>query len=326
VSLSTSSSNPSRSAGPNPKPAFFLSLFVVGALASLLIMTALCEHVLRSQVVPNDHFWHHVDLFYDTLPPSAAFGDSHIARGFIGHKNSPNLAYPSEALPQMETKIRALYEDRQIVPQKIIFQVSPQMFAKYREEDFQRNYVEIFERGQKRYTPFGLYIFDGYYRKRLIAYLKSYALRGRLEQQTEFMEYGGILSDDVLRRTKNTAEKVMLKNRILLHIPEPGFEHSEYAAILERSIAFLKEKGADVCMVSMPASTEYRQMVSDLGYGPNFQNAFTYFQNVQKKHKARYVSFYTELDDDTLFMNPDHLNRDGAKHLTPIIFDRCFAN
>ena len=95
-----------------------------------LLLFSASEALVRTSVLHQDEFIAHAHLFMAARDTDAAFGDSHVARGFYPPKGMVNLAYPSEGIEHMDWKVRSYFADKD--PGRVIVQADPHLLAPYR--------------------------------------------------------------------------------------------------------------------------------------------------------------------------------------------------
>ena len=89
-------------------------------------------------------------------------------------------------------------------------------------------------------------------------------------------------------------------------------------------IAFLAERGAQLCFLRLPLTSEYLDAI--LG-DPAYNRAYRAFQDLAKAYAATYVDFL-DLPMEyrpEYFMNQDHLSAEGSAVFAPLVFRACFG-
>ena len=174
------------------------------SVIAVIAIVAASEWMLRTQVDPQDHFSRHIELFHNTQHKHAIFGDSHVARGFIGSEDVVNLAYLSESIPRTWDKVKQ-YCQKDKCKHTILLQADPNQFAAYRfnakERDFDTYYV--------RNETLQWQLNDPYYNPRLVRYWETFVFKG-LVQQTEFTAHGSILSTEALGPAPTCMDKLVV--------------------------------------------------------------------------------------------------------------------
>lgn len=296
----------------------FLGIFMATTLGVLLLLGGASEWLLRAKVMPEDHFWRHMALFEQDDRVDAAFGDSHVARGFLGDIAMVNLASPSENLDQIALKIEHFFEDRS--PGRVVLQADPHLFSTYRMAADDRNYPDLLADGSL--TSSGLALFDSYYRPRLLRYWMV-ALLGNdgFVSTVEFTANGAQLSDTMLGETLTAREQLALINRVALHHSvgeDTDAQRLRYAQIVED----LRNNGARVCLVGFPVSAPYRAVADQ---SESFLEARNWFRDLASTQQVAYHDYWEFPFENNEFQDWDHLNTAGSERFSADVLETCFA-
>ena len=237
-----------------------IAAFFVSCAGCFAIFTGVSEWFIRSEVAPVDTLERHVALFSTTRSPYAAFGDSHVARGFDAQTPVVNLAYPSENLDRMAYKA-ARYLDRVSAPEAILIQADPHLFAPYRLNAGLADYPEIF--GDAR----GALIksFSDRYRPQLLELWRSYFWNNRRMISTiEVTPQGALLSPGDISTWALSELEDFTGKRVALHQPIDNPAQSRSAIRYRRMVERFVETGANVCLAALPISPVYREKIGSL--------------------------------------------------------------
>jgi hypothetical protein len=295
----------------------FLRAAVLAFVIALATLAGATEQLLRKHVVPVDLFRRHVEFVESERRSDAAFGDSHIARGFPGTSTIANLAFLSESIEQIDAKVRYYYRER--APGRVILLGAPHLFRADAESS-SRDYARIFSTTDS--AGVSLYLFDPYYRVRVPRYWFTWLRHGgSFPSALTLAPHGGLLSDATIL-DPGTRHRLEAVRRVAGHRPAPAFERSSAARRYESLVALLVERGAKLCIVTMPTSLAYREYAAA---DPRFAAALAFVESVGRRHGAAYVSYWSRFDDLALFADVDHLNRSGAELLAPELERDCFA-
>jgi hypothetical protein len=316
MNSSTSSFSPRRA----------LALFASVAASVGLSLFAASEALVRAEVEQQDEFVSHVRLFETSQAVDAAFGDSHVARGFVPPDGMVNLAYPSEGIEHLDWKIRTYFAARK--PGRVIVQADPHLLAPYRLRNRLGDYPVRFAQvaAAKTWAP---RIGEDRYRANLVNYWSSYVKSGGdLVSRIEVLENGALLSpgdlsaDDARWRAYQT--RVRIANHRVYPLPAVADRLKTYSGLLD----FLGERGAEVCMANFPLSPDYRDAMAADGQGVSAREreaVLAFFEDEAKRTGARYVDLRALTSDRSEFRDVDHLNGGSAVKYGSAIMDACFG-
>ena len=296
--------------------------FFVGFAALFAVLTGVSEWFVRSQVAPADTLERHVELFSTTRSPYAAFGDSHVARGFDAQMPVVNLAFPSENLDRMDWKA-ARYLDRVKTPKMVLIQADPHLFAPYRLNAGLADYPEIF--GEARGALLKAY--SDRYRPQLLALWRSYFWNDwRMVSTIEVTPQGALLSPGDVSSWPRAEQIEFTRKRVALHQPIKNLAQSHSAIGYRRMVERFVEKGASVCLAALPTSPLYRDEITSLTVQQRgaWAEAIAFYESLAAKPGVRFVDHRAAYSDLTLFRDPDHLNKKGAIHYSPRLQAACF--
>jgi hypothetical protein len=119
-----------------------------------------------------------------------------------------------------------------------------------------------------------------------------------------------------------TRHRLEAARRVKRHSPAVAFERSSAAHRYAELVALLVERGASLCIVTMPTSPAYREYAAA---DPRFSAAFAFIERLARRRGVARVSYWDRFDDLALFADVDHLNRFGAELLAPELEHDCFA-
>ncbi len=291
---------------------FFLTW--VGISAIFLLSS---EFLIRIKVEPEDTFEKHRRLFFASDKSNVVFGDSHGAQGFMGAEDFVNLSYASESIEIMKAKVR-LYFARH-TPRRVVFQADPHLFSDYRIKENVRDYIRLFER------PDGplLQVLTPRHRRYLFHYWAAFILGSDFKSNFRFNADGSqVLLTEEAGRGRSILSGFDLESRVRLQMPRENFKKSESFKQYRDILNYLKERQAEVCLVTFPVSPAY---AGEAKRFPEFEEARFSFQDMASTYGFSYASYWDSLEDSARFTNEDHLNEEGAKELTQKIVKDCFG-
>lgn len=285
-----------------------------------VVLAGASEYVLRSQIAPQDEFIAHTQMFNSNRSANAAFGDSHVARGFVPPGGMLNLAYPSESIPRMAWKVETYFNAH--APGRVIIQADPHMFAPYRLGQGVGNYPEQFKNPSGSET--GLLLSIPRYRANLVNYWASFTRKGgRLKSEITFTEGGAHLSPGDISKEPVRFRRFAALNRVRTHDLGPVTAQQDYRETYARMLTELESKGANICMVTFPLSPDYKVALESLNDAERAE-LLAFFQIQAKRTGARYVNWDNATERLSDFRDTDHLNGEAAKRLSPDLMARCF--
>ncbi len=301
-----------------------IALFLVAVAATLMVLVAASEWLVRTKVTPEDTLFKHVALFNNASSPYAAFGDSHVARNFYALAPVINLGYSSENIQQMSWKAER-YLQRTPHPKIILLQADPHLFSEYRTESGLQGYPQIFSTSK----GWRLWSLSDQYRPQLPALWRAFAGNGgKLISDIEFTPQGAMLSPGNLSQWTQAQTDSFINVRAPLHVPSVGFEHSQDAALYSGMVHDFVKAGAKICLVAFPVAPVYRARV--LAQNPHaqaqFDRATNFFKALADDPKVHFIDHRTLFDDPSLYRDPDHLNMTGARAYGPLLQSECFGN
>ncbi len=276
------------------------------------------EWLIRTRVIPNHNFYKYLSLFQTTAETSAIFGDSEVSYGFTGYPGFVNMAYPGDDFVNVDTKVRLFFANRK--PDKVILQAGLHHFSKQylwrvgRDDAFR----DLLRDGA---PPSFLEILNPIHRPEISRYWKVFLGKGKFIPRHLFQPDGSRLVID--RYTDYPQEfRRMAANRVASQIaPVDGLEQFYVADIYRELVDFLLEKGARMCLVTMPVAAEITEVTDSM---EEFARAVAFFQRLAREKGIRYVSYWHNNLDDTFFADIQHLNAQGARVVTREIVNRCF--
>jgi hypothetical protein len=275
---------------------------------SIVALFSASEWLVRTHVLPQDTLAAHRDLLATNTRPNAAFGDSHVARGFDAPQHFANLAYPSENIEEMIAKITHNYLHR--APGRVILQADPHLFSPYR----------VYGAASASNAPQLPAIFSDRHRPRLLAYWEVFVRgKGTMDSKVTMTPNGSLLSGGDLSLDAPRRKQFDARTRAFWHriIPSEAVTTAKarYAGLLD----LLNEQGANVCLVSFPVSPAYR-----LAIAAAHAEQIAFFRAQAARVGARYVDARADVRPLHHFRDVDHLNIEGARAFSPTLLGRCF--
>jgi len=291
-------------------------------VVSLVALAGATEWLVRTQVEPQDTFRNHLGLLQSATQNDAAFGDSHVARGFNAAGGFVNLAYPSENIEYMFSKMRAHFDS--VTPGRVIVQADPHLFAAYRLNAPFRPY------GKTAQTAPILYAATARHRPQLVAYWAAFRRGfGTLESTVHQTKEGALLSQGDLSASPPRRRQVDARVRIQNHTLGQPQAVDDAQKRYSEMIAFLSSKGAQICLVSFPVSPDYLAALARAERSPatpGHVTAIRFFDETAAQSDARYVDARAHIQEIALFRDVDHLNVAGAAVFSNALMGHCFGD
>lgn len=290
-----------------------------GTLSGLLLVFALASVALvKYAVEPNDTLVSRLELIRQGSARNAAFGDSHVVWGIMGSPDFLTLGTEGETIPDMELRVHYYFRDKS--PGKVIIQGDPHSFSPYKLErgthaylhDMGASFWERFASHHRQYL--------GEYWKRVIAERSVHVFRPKHE-----IRWGWVPGKERWSSVDAVARVRRAASRVVRQTPVENFDGHAFAESYRRNLSFLRQRGAEVCVVTMPVSYDYYVQAKDI---PATVNAIEFFASAASQHGARHVNFYghyAEPEFNGYFVDEDHLNELGASRFTGEVVSACFG-
>jgi hypothetical protein len=295
----------------------FLVRALVVQIVTLALALAASVALVKYAVEPNDRVVHSLELVQRETATDAAFGDSHFAWGFVGSADFPTIAAEGETIADMELRVRYYYRNKN--PGKVIIEGDPHEFAVYKLDRATHAYLnnmdnQFWQRFVSHHRPYlGLY-WGRVAGKGLGAFRQKNELR-----------YGWIVGSGRWSQVDTSARLALSAARVQHHLPADDFRETPFAQSYRRTLGFLKSRGADVCVVTSPVSSEYLRYASR---EPRLAAVQVFVQQTAEEYGARYLNFYdlyATPQYDSYFHDMDHLNEIGAPLFTAKAVQGCFG-
>ncbi len=292
----------------------------IGVALTLLI----AEILLRLFVVPLEQGWaHRVDLVYRAVGTDVVLGDSHTFRGFVTRDDFVNLSGGGSSTMANEIVAREYFRHRE--PGRVIVGASPQLFNRARERSGTQQHDEYFT--QNFGLPFRLYIFEPGVARQIGELRDPLGLVARVREahvrKQPANAFDAVLQYEMLQLEPDArdelAGKIVRKNR-----PLEDIRASESFAAYRRMLAFLIDRGADVCLVRTAVSPRVRALTAE---DERFVDAHRALRDLAAELGTRYVD-YRDLGidfQDELFIDPDHLTATGGDFFAEAVIRSCFG-
>jgi hypothetical protein len=291
------------------------------------------EALIRLSVEPNEPFNKQIAVFLDARErgvTDAVFGDSLLARGvIIDRPGFVNLASGGDSEESTLLKIKGLYgtgaAGRVILPANAFnIQASPPAdafaFASYREA-----YVN-------RRRPL-LRTLESRHQRFILNYWRVALTKGTFRADIDVPEFGGQVPSKLDQKpnfaARPLAERVDRSKRSLAEFRatwpkvesvDELFLH-EVTAIHHETLRYLRDRGADVCLVRTPHSPTFRRIAAtDSAHAL----ANTVFLRLAETYGARFVDRWSYFESDEFFWDEIHMNEAAGREFGPKIVSDCF--
>ncbi len=296
----------------------YLGWFAFFQVAVLSLVFGASMVLVKDYVEPHDRVIESLTLVQSATARNAAFGDSHFAWGFVGSPDLPTLGAEGETVADMELRVKYYFRNKQ--PGKVIIQGDPHSFAAYKLDRATHDYLQNMDnRFWQRFIE--------HHRQYLGKYWARAISSGRPDvfRQKWELRWGWIDASDQWSALDSAVRVERARARVLKQTPVPGFEEQQFAQSFRRTLAYLKSRGADVCVLTTPVSLEYFTYASQ---DSSTLAALRFFRQTATQYGARYVDLFdvfAKPELDSYFHDQDHLNRLGAPAFTDKAISACFG-
>lgn len=312
-----------------------LSIFVGVLIASGIFLEAYCRLSNRF----NDFTFSYLRTIAEVDASKAVFGDSHVGlTSYIA--NYAFLGQPGQQPKELLLLVRALYAQRR--PERVIVEASPQWFGEYH---VGRKPLLTSAALAPTKSLFGVHLFalsspySGALFNNLLADLGS-VLAATLSRAhagvprpipDTFKLYAREWEKSASNSTFNWSQfplekrQVLTAGRVYEQNPIKGFETSESLHAFEDAVAFLIERGANVCLFRTPVSADYLGIASQIA-DSRYATFDVYITAFAESRHLKFIDFRSLpfYFDDSKFLNADHLNSNSAAAMWPLVSDACF--
>lgn len=297
---------------------YLLGIFTLIGLG-LVVFFAGAETIIKKYVLGADQFYTHRAFFHNSTRPNAVFGDSHAALGLTGLSEFSNLAYPAETYMVLEKKIP--YYFRKIQPKKIILQAGPHFMSPNRESlEHSENHLKRLLEPTERFYFYKSH--KAHLKNYWIVFLKSLFGGKGFSSVREFQPDGAMTTKGIMSQALTPKQIITMVDKELVHatpykdfLPLPA--NKSFLKVLD----FFKSQGADVCLVTFPVSPEFVRKAREI---KRYEPVLKYFSQIAKQYGYPYKNYFALELPPEFFLNPDHLNHQGAIFFGKKIAQECF--
>lgn len=292
----------------------FFVAFVATFTLGITIFILGSEYFVRTAVVPNSQYDELRERLHTSHARYGAFADSRGANGLRSRKDFDQFSLAGDNLATIVGK--AQFFVKRGFAKGIVLQADPHHFASYR---LNRDQSSLREDLFSNDTPL-LKFLRPPYRQYLLDYWQAYISEMVAPPRTDTDVAS---AHTMVRLSEQPSAEVdaAASIRAGLQTPVNTVHRTHFAQLYSKAIQELRSADINVCLVSFPVSSAYRQIIST---EPSYANALNYYAEVAKQTGARYLD-YTSLLEDDMFSDPDHLNEDGAQALTDAVLRNCFG-
>ena len=304
----------------------FTLLLISLTTAVVVIYLTSTEALIRAEVDGKDLFSSHALVFHkarDHGSVNAAFGDSVVARGFAATDlDFVNLGLGGESPFRTAIKLKAFF--RKNKPNKVILSASPNIWFIDDAVDTFDNYKRTFLNNDRAF----LRISEPRNRYFSLDFWRQFIVDGQLSESTVVKEFGGFQQVDLLSEQlyakKSAAEKSQDARNLINRQRRKELFINNNLNIFSNMIDFIKSHGGEVCLVSFPHSPSFTREL-------NSQDLFsTISANLWKEladnKNVIFIDLFQFFENDSYFMDFQHLNTVGAQILRTTILNECFSN
>lgn len=291
-------------------------LLVVGMVVLLPVLGFVIgnEALIRTKVEPQDTFAQHLRFWEQARSPNVILGDSHTSNDLTGIPGFENLSYGSDTPLLTEAKVLRYFESRK--PAAVILEADPHYFAPYVDK---ADYPER-ERAYTQGMRLPLRMVSAEHRGFLWRYWQEW-WHGGFKNIYSMEADGAFTHQDRWLDFSAQERERLVRDRVALQVPTLPIATTRSAGALQQTVAYLVAKGAHVCLVTTPVVPE---MATQQDAIPAYAAAAAFYEEMAARYNVRHVDLSRAIGDESLFANQDHLNRDGALLLSPMVKKACF--
>ena len=312
-------------------------MFMGVLIAAFAFLEAYCTLSSRFNEFPFSY----LRMIANVDASKAVFGDSHVgSTSYI-----PNYAFlgqPAQQPKELLSLVRALYAYRR--PERVILEASPQLFGQYHVGRRPILSPAVLA-PPKRLLGVHFLVLSGPYSGALFGNLLAdarsvlaatftaahadvprpdpAAFKGFKKEWEEHAD------NPKFNWSQFPLEKrlVLTAGRVYEQNPIKGFEMSEPRRAFEEVVAFLIERGAEVCMFRTPVSDDYLKIAGQI-MESRYAAFDTYIRMFAISKKLKLIDFRSLSFpfDDSKFINADHLSSEAASAVWPLVADACFRS
>ena len=311
-----------------------LSIFVAVLIASAAFLEGYCRLSNRFK----DSSFSYLRMIAEVDASKAVLGDLHVGlTSYIPHYAF--LGQVGQQPGELLLLVRSLYAHRR--PERVIVEAAPQWFGEYHAG--RRPLLTSATLAPPR-GLFGVHLlalsgpYSGALFDNLWADLRSVVTaalgaahasvpRPNSETFKQFIrEWEQSFSSSPWSQFPLEKRQVLTANRVYQQNPIKGFETSEPRHAFEQAIAFLMERGAEVCMFRTPVTADYLRIADQIA-DSRYAAFDTYIRAFATSRKLKLIDFrsLSFSFDDSRFTNADHLNSAAAEAMWPLVADACFG-
>lgn len=301
--------------------------YVLTVLIASLMLVAAVEVMLRASVVHEEIDAHIVERIYASDMRNVLLGDSHFRDGFrFDTPGFMNLAVAGSNTRMMEIAAREFFRHR--TPGRVMVLAGAQLFSAPRVKDNVHKYDEFFAQNALD-LPFRLYFFEPGIARHLSRDRHFFDLsdlqRLRLDAGFEGAPASPANGSTALRGDSAALRRKADSARAAWQRPVPNFERTPDYAAYTRMIESLAERGAEICMLRTPLSSNFAKII---GGDAQYAAADSAFRAIAQRYHARYVDSrdLPMVLADSLFRDQDHLNASGSRQFIPLAVQGCFPD
>lgn len=321
-----------RSSSTSNSKLAFLAAFGIPAILFLAGIEVICRELL----IPFDFQAFRIHAIYTSRNPNAVFGDSHIRAAFSDIYPFQNGARGGEGARVMEVIVKNFFKFKR--PEKVMILASPHIFGVARIKSGVQDYESFF--GQHVNLPFAIYALEKGITRRVPNIVELFIKklddeRWMKGKRSEYMRWLRLcLKDENTRRIEEIIGTVvkprdqvtnnywaalskekrteLARKRFQRQRPVENYRETEDFQAYRRTIEFLKDRGAHVCMIRTPVSDEYLELIEN---DVLVNQVLADFRAIAKEFGVKYLDFRElaiEFAPD-MFRNQDHLSPYGRR-------------
>lgn len=287
--------------------------YVIGLLGATVVTLAILEVLLRLYIVPIPNTTpNRVHKVYTAKGNDVVIGDSRVYYAYPAeYMGFVDLSRDATTIAMTEILVREYFRHRR--PGRVILQASPHRIREYDP----RGYDKYF--GLNVGLPVVPYVFELGVTHSIGKLFDMQALAAFRKEREEVRHLGAEWAQ------KSEAERLRLtRNRVVGQRPLRSESVDRNPRAYVRTIHFLQDRGARVCLVRMPISKEYQTLIEG---DEAFDEAVAFFETSARNNRIPYVDFRAlPMDYDAdVFVNQDHMTAQAGRRFFSLVEQACFG-
>lgn len=312
---------------------YLISLLVLAVLGIVLI--ELSARQWGGYGAPNNTY---VNKVYTETRSNVVFGDSHVGHDDWLGTDFAFLGNGGMSLYEQLQAAKFYFRDKQ--PGKIIIETGPQLFSSVHDKSWRTLPAGSFPEGlpglelhliepvlvQGITHRAATFITRELFTVGNAAAQANQTLREARDVARKLLEQSDHNFDS--NRVPKWARQKLMEDLVINYRPKVGFNDRIAWNSLMEMIAFLTDKGADICLVRVPIANEFEKMMLSGNAAASNKLTRRMVRQTARNIGAPYIDYRDlkarfKLNE---FRNQDHMNSRGAARYWEIAYQACFGD